>query len=40
MPKKNQKLSLRPLSFKEAVADILKIKPEPKVKRKVKSKAN
>jgi hypothetical protein len=30
MKKTSQKLSLRPLNFSEAVADILKIKPEPK----------
>lgn len=32
------KLSLVPLSFQEAVADILKVKPEPK--RTKKQKAN
>jgi len=37
--KNKQKLSLRPLSFVEAVSDILKVKPEPKkstVRRKNK----
>lgn len=32
------KLSLRPLGFKEAVADLLKVKPEPKEKPKRKAR--
>jgi hypothetical protein len=32
------KLSLNPLRFREAVADILKVKPEPKVKPRKKAK--
>ena len=32
------KLSLAPLSFQEAVADILKVKPEPKQPIKAKAK--
>lgn len=32
----NKKLSLNPLKFKEAVADILRVKPEPKPKKKGK----
>jgi len=35
----NQRLSLRPLSFNEAVSDLLKIKPESKVKPQPKTKA-
>jgi len=36
--KMNRKLPLNPLSLKEAVSDILKVKPEPKkrVKRAIK----
>jgi hypothetical protein len=30
---KSKRLSLKPLKFKEAVSDLLKIKPEPKHKR-------
>jgi hypothetical protein len=33
MPKKDSKLSLRPLKFKEAVADLLKVKPLKKAKK-------
>jgi hypothetical protein len=33
-----EKLSLRPLKFREAVSDILKAKPEPKRKSKAKAK--
>jgi hypothetical protein len=36
---KTGKLSLRPLGFKEAVSDILKVKPEPKAKPQPKPKA-
>ena len=36
--KMNRKLSLNPLSFKEAVSDILKVKPEPKEKATVRRK--
>jgi hypothetical protein len=34
----NNKLSLHPLSFKEAVSDLLKVKPQPKPKPKAKAK--
>jgi hypothetical protein len=35
MPKKSEKpISLRPLSFNEAVADLLKVKPQEKPQRK------
>lgn len=33
-----KKLSLAPLKFKEAVGDLLKVKPEPKQKLKPKRK--
>jgi hypothetical protein len=36
----NKRLSLSPLSFNEAVTDILKIKPEPKALKKRPPKAN
>lgn len=36
--RESNKLSLAPLKFKEAVADLLKVKPEPKAKRKAKAK--
>jgi hypothetical protein len=42
MEKQKLKLSLSPLSFDEAVTDIMKIKPEPKTlkaKRKAVSKS-
>lgn len=35
---RKKKLSLDPLTFKEAVSDLLKIKPEPKLKQKPKPK--
>jgi hypothetical protein len=34
MTKRRYKLSLSPLSFDEAVSDLLKIKPEPKPPKK------
>jgi hypothetical protein len=37
MPKKDSKLSLRPLKFKEAVADLLKVKPPAKAPKKSRS---
>jgi hypothetical protein len=33
MEKRKSNLSLRPLSFDEAVTDLLKIKPEPKLQK-------
>jgi hypothetical protein len=36
--KQNSRLSLRPLSFDEAVSDILKVKPEPKKPRQARAK--
>jgi hypothetical protein len=36
---KRNRLTLRPLSFEEAVSDLLKIKPEPKQEREPKPKA-
>lgn len=39
MPKKDSKISLRPLKFKEAVSDLLKVKPPAKpMKKKAKTK--
>jgi hypothetical protein len=35
---KKARLSLAPLEFKEAVSDLLKIKPEPKANPKVRRK--
>jgi hypothetical protein len=35
---RSKPLTLAPLTFKEAVSDLLKIKPEPKQKRKKKPK--
>ena len=36
--KSSRTLSLAPLTFREAVSDLLKIKPEPKNKPKVKQR--
>lgn len=33
-----KKLSLHPLKFKEAVSDLLKVKPQPKKKRRAPKK--
>jgi hypothetical protein len=38
MSKQRKSISLAPLSFEEAVADILKIKPEPKAPKRPKAK--
>jgi hypothetical protein len=38
MTKPNRNISLAPLKFKEAVSDLLKIKPEIKAKPKPKAK--
>ena len=38
MSTNRSKLSLAPLSFKDAVSDILKVKPEPKAKVKRKTR--
>jgi len=35
---KKRPLSLAPLSFEEAITDLLKIKPDPKLLRKPKAK--
>ena len=40
MTNSDKKLSLKPLSFKEAVSDILKVKPEPKKKPQTKKRAS
>jgi hypothetical protein len=36
--KKRQSITLSPLKFREAVADLLKVKPEPKAKSKAERK--
>lgn len=36
--KKKKDLSLHPLSFKEAVSDLLKVRPQPKAKPKLEKK--
>jgi hypothetical protein len=36
--KKTSQLSLSPLKFREAVSDLLKVKPEPKSKNKAKKR--
>lgn len=33
MPRPQEKVSLHPLGFKEALGDLLKVKPEPKPKK-------
>jgi hypothetical protein len=38
MSKQNRQLSLHPLKFDEAVADILKVKPEPRGPKHQKAK--
>ncbi len=39
MKKNTEKLSLRPLKFKEAVADLLKVKPPEKPHKKKRKKS-
>ena len=36
MPRPQEKVSLHPLGFKEALSDLLKVKPEPEPKAKTK----